>query len=122
MLNEYVAVLIAAVPGIEAMWSSVYLICAHAEYLIPLAILINFIAVVAFVFVTEKYGMPSRIESFLERRVNSRIKQFEKWFSVHGYIIIFALIALPLTGVGSYTGAFIGRVLKLKKSIFCILF
>jgi len=117
---ETISVLLAAVPGIEAMWASAYLICAGALALVPLAILINFAAVVIFVHVVERVGLPARLERFLEHRVNSRVKRFEAWFSRYGYAVILVLVALPLSGIGSYTGAFIGRTLGLRRPVFYV--
>jgi uncharacterized membrane protein len=114
-MNEIIALLLAAVPGIEAMWSSAYLICANAADLIPFSIAINFIAVLAFLWVIDRYGLPAKVEHLLAKRAGARIKKFEKWFARYGYVILLALIGLPLTGIGSYTGAFIGRTLGLKK-------
>ena len=118
MVNDIIVILLAAVPGIEAMWSSAYLICSNSMNLVPLAIVINFLAVMAFIKIIDNYKLPVKVENFIERRVNSRIKKFEKWFSKYGYVVLLILIGLPLSGVGSYTGAFIGRVLGLKKHIF----
>ncbi len=115
-----ILLLLSAVPGIEAMWVSAYLICANSLYLVPVAIMINFIAVIVFMKIIDTYKLPERVERFVVRRTDNKIKRFEKWFSKYGYIVLFLLIALPLTGIGSYTGAFIGRVLGLKKHVFYI--
>ncbi|MBI3190697.1 small multi-drug export protein [archaeon] len=117
MFSSIIAVLFSVVPGVEAMWSSAMLICLDAEYMIPLAIILNFAATVVFLEIVDRYGLPRKVESFIERKVNNRIKKFEKWFSRYAYVVIFILVGLPFTGVGSYTGAFIGRVLGLKKPL-----
>lgn len=117
-MNEIIVLLLAAVPGIEAMWSSAYLICAGQYSLIPAAILVNFLAVVAFVYIVDRFSIPGKVEGFLQKRAERKVKKFEKWFGKYGYAVLFVLIGLPLSGVGSYTGAFIGRVLKLNKGAF----
>ena len=66
------SILLAAVPAVEAMWTSVYLICTQKAFLIPLAILINFLAVFVFVKALDRALLPQRIEKFLERRVSKK--------------------------------------------------
>jgi len=120
MVNEFIAVSMAVVPGVEAMWSSAILICLDKEYMIPLAVIMNFIATVVFLEVVDRFGIPKKLEGFIENRVNNMIKKFEKWFSKYAYVVMFLLIGMPFTGIGSYTGAFIGRVLGLKKPMFYV--
>jgi uncharacterized membrane protein len=114
-MDEIIALILAIVPGIEAMWSSTYLICSNAINLIPFSILINFVGVVIFITIIDNFGLPKKLEHFLVKRAGNRISKFEKWFARYGYIILLLLVGLPLTGVGSYTGAFIGRTLGLRK-------
>jgi uncharacterized membrane protein len=118
MVSEIISVLLSAVPGIEAMWASAYLICAGSAQLIPFTIIVNFVSVSIFIKIVDTIRLPVKVEGFIARRVNSRIKKFEKWFGRYGYVILFVLISLPFSGIGSFTGAFIGRVLGLRKHVF----
>lgn len=113
-MNE-VIVFLAMVPGIEAMWASVYFLCSKQEFLLPLAIILNFVSVFIFLKIIDKALLPERIEKFLERRLNKKIIKFEGWFQRYGSIVLIALIALPFSGIGSFTGALIGRVFELNK-------
>jgi uncharacterized membrane protein len=119
-MNEWI-VLLSIVPGIEAMWSSAYFFCSGQPAYILLAILLNFAGVVAFVKLLDKGMVPKRIESFLERRRRKAAERIERWFGKYGNIALFFLIALPLTGIGSYTGAFIGRVFGLRGAGFYLM-
>jgi uncharacterized membrane protein len=65
--------------------------------------------------------LPQRVEGFLEKRRQKAIKRIEGWFGKYGNIALFLLIALPFTGVGSYSGAFIGRVFDLKGAKFYLM-
>jgi len=112
-MNEWV-VFLSMVPAIEAMWASSYFFFSNQLLYIPLCVLLNFLSVFAFVKILDKGMLPQKIERFLERRKEKAMKRAEKWFQKYGILTLFFLIALPLTGVGSYTGAFIGRVFQLK--------
>jgi uncharacterized membrane protein len=119
-MNEWI-VLLSIVPGIEAMWSSAYFFCSGQLAFILLAILLNFLGVVAFIKLADKGMVPQRIESFFERRREKAAKRVEGWFGRYGNVALFLLIAMPFTGVGSYTGAFIGRVFELKGARFYLM-
>jgi len=119
-MNEWV-VLLSIVPGIEAMWSSAYFFCSGQLSYIPLAILLNFLGVVAFIKLADTGMVPKRIEAFLEKRREKAMAKAEKWFRRYGNIVLFFLIAMPFTGVGSYTGSFIGRVFELKGARFYLM-
>jgi uncharacterized membrane protein len=112
-MNEWI-VLLSMVPGIEAMWSSAYFFCSGQPAYTILAILLNFASVVAFVKLLDMGMVPKRIEGFLEKRRKKAMERAEKWFKKYGNVVLFLLIAMPFTGVGSYTGSFIGRVFELK--------
>lgn len=114
-MNELISILIAAVPGVEAMWASAYMLCNNTPLLIPLAIFMNFLGVVVFITLVEHWKMPDRVESFFRKRSKNALLRFEKWFTGYGFFVLFVLIALPFTGIGSYTGAFIGRTLGLRR-------
>ncbi|MEM5812239.1 MAG: small multi-drug export protein [Candidatus Aenigmatarchaeota archaeon] len=107
-------VLLSMVPGIEAMWASSYFFYYNELIYIPLCVLLNFLSVLVFIKILDKGSLPKRVERFLERRKEKAMKRAEKWFQKYGNIVLFFLIALPLTGVGSYTGSFIGRVFDIK--------
>ncbi len=109
------------VPGIEAMWSSSYFFCSGQSAYILLAILLNFAGVVTFVKLLDRGMVPKRIEGFLEKRRKKAMDRAEKWFGRYGNAVLFLLIAMPFTGVGSYTGAFIGRVFELKGARFYLM-
>ncbi len=111
---EWVFLLIAAVPGLEARASTVYFVCSHSYYWIPLAIVINFIAVVAFIKIIDRFHVPDFVERLLRKRMRKNVDRVERWFTKYGDIAIFLLIALPANGVGSFSGAFIGRVFGLR--------
>ena len=119
-MNEWI-VLLSIVPGIEAMWSSAYFFCSGQPAYILLAILLNFAGVVAFVQLLDRGMVPKRIESFLERRRKKAMDMAEKWFMRYGNAVLFLLIAMPFTGIGSYTGSFIGRVFELKGARFYLM-
>lgn len=119
-MNEWI-VLLSIVPSIEAMWASVYFFCSGQFIYIPLAVLLNFMGVVTFVKLIDRGMIPKRIEAFLEKRREKAILRAEKWFQKYGNFVLFFLISLPLTGVGSYTGAFIGRVFELKGAKFYLM-
>ena len=103
------------VPGIEAMWTSVYFLCSSQFLLLPFTVIMNFIAVIIFIKIVDMALLPERIEKFLEKRLNKKIIKFERWFQSYGSIVIVAAIALPFSGVGSFTGAIIGRIFGLDK-------
>jgi uncharacterized membrane protein len=65
--------------------------------------------------------LPPRIEKLLQRRAEKATMRVESWFQRYGNFSLFLLIALPFTGVGSYTGAFIGRVFQLKGTSFYLM-
>ncbi len=119
-MNEWVA-LLSMVPGIEAMWSSSYFFYSSQLLYIPFCVVLNFLAVFAFVKVLDKGMLPERIERLLERRREKAIKRVESWFHKYGNLALFLLIGLPFTGIGSYTGAFIGRVFELKGRTFYLM-
>ena len=113
--------LLSIVPAIEARGAAFYFICAGSEYLafiLLAAVMLNFAAVIVFLKLLDRAMIPGRIERFLDNRVNKRIKRIESWFKRYGNLAIFLLIALPSTGIGSFTGAFIGRVFELRGKIF----
>ena len=110
--------LLSAVPAIEARGSSIYFLCSSQPMLVPLTVLINFLAVVAFIKILELGKVPNLIESFLERRAGKVFERVERWFERHGNLAVLLLIAIPSTGVGSFTGAFIGRSLGLRNRVF----
>lgn len=102
------------VPGIEARGASIYFLCSNQYVFIPLTIALNFFAILVFVYLLDSARIPGRIERFLENRAKKKAKLLEKWFSKYGNLAVFLLIALPSTGIGSFTGAFIGRVFELS--------
>jgi uncharacterized membrane protein len=120
-MNEIIMVLLSMVPGIEAMWSSAYFFCAGQLFYLPLCILLNFSGVVVFIKIMDREMLPERIEKFLEKRRQKTAKRIESWFGRYGNIALFLLIAFPLTGIGSYTGAFIGRIFELKGAKFYLM-
>ena len=113
-MNE-ILILLSMVPSIEAMWVSVYFLCSKQEFLLPFTIILNFISVLIFLKIIDAALLPEKIEKFLERRLNKKIIIFEKWFQRYGTIVLIVLIAMPFSGVGSFTGALIGRVFELNK-------
>lgn len=119
-MNEWI-MLLSMVPAIEAMGASVYFFCSSQFIYLPLCILLNFIGVVVFIKILDREMLPQRVESFLEKRRQKAAKRIENWFGSYGNIALFFLIALPLTGIGSYTGAFIGRVFELKGARFYLM-
>ncbi len=114
---NWFGVLLSMVPGIEARGAGLYLACLGHHALIPFAILLNFISAAAFVMLLDSGRVPERVETLLERRSKKLAKRIESFFSRYGNVAIFLLIALPSTGVGSYTGAFIGRVFGLRNRL-----
>jgi len=119
-MNEWI-MLLSMVPAIEAMGASMYFFCSSQFIYMPLCILLNFIGVVVFIKILDREMLPQRVESFLEKRRQKAAKRIENWFGSYGNIALFFLIALPLTGIGSYTGAFIGRVFELKGARFYLM-
>ncbi len=119
-MNEWV-VLLSVVPAIEAMWASSYFFFSNQLAYVPLCIILNFLGVVAFLKILDKGMLPSRIERFLEKTAGKAMKKAEGWFQKYGNFTLLVLIALPFTGVGSYTGAFIGRIFELKGRMFYIM-
>ncbi len=117
---ELIFLLLSAVPGIEARGSSIYFLCSQNYAFIPLTVMINFIAILVFIRLLEMARVPRRVERFLERRAKKRVDFIEKLFEKYGNMAIFLLIALPSTGVGSFTGAFIGKVFELKGRLFYV--
>jgi len=114
------SVIVAAVPGIEARGASAYMICSGNAALIPLAVFMNFIGVITFITLLESGRFPERIERFAKNKADRFMKKAESWFSRYGGAALLLLIALPSTGIGSYTGAFIGRILGLQGRIFYV--
>ena len=106
--------IVSAIPGLEARASTVYFVCSGAYHLIPVAIVINFVAVIAFIKIIDRFGLPGGIEKFLKKRLDRKMDRIERWFGRYGDTAIFLLIALPASGIGSYSGAFLGRVFGLK--------
>lgn len=111
---DLIFLIISAVPGLEARASTVYFVCSNSYYLIPVAIIINFIAVIVFIKLMDKFGLPFALERFLKKRLSKKMDKIENWFRKYGDVAIFLLIALPASGVGSYSGAFLGRIFGLK--------
>ena len=112
--------LLSMVPAIEARGSSIYFLCAGQPLMVPITVILNFIAVVVFIKLLEWGKVPNVLESFLERRSGRVFDRVERWFERHGNLAIFLLIAVPSTGIGSFTGAFIGRTLGLRNRVFYI--
>ena len=110
--------LLSLVPGIEARGASIYFFCSNQPLFIPFSVVLNFLGVCLFLKLLDAGKIPRRIEKFMERRAGKVIRKTERWFSKHGNIAIFFLIALPSTGIGSYTGAFIGRIFGLQGKTF----
>jgi uncharacterized membrane protein len=119
-MNEWV-ILLSVVPAIEAMWASSYFFFSNQSLYVPLCIALNFLGVVAFVKAMDRGMLPSRIEKLLEKKAGKAMKRAESWFQRYGNFTLLILIALPFTGVGSYTGAFIGRVFELKGKAFYLM-
>ena len=117
MMNELV-LLLSAVPAIEARGASVYFIYSGQWFFIPLTVVVNFLAVLLFMKLLDMGKIPNRLESFMQRRMDKAYRRIEKWFEKYGNVAILLLIALPSTGVGSFTGAFIGRAFGLKSRMF----
>jgi uncharacterized membrane protein len=117
-MNELLIVLLSVVPAIEAMWTSSYFFYTGQLGYVPLCIILNFLGVALFVKLLDIGLVPKRIESFLEKKRNKAMKRAESWFGRYGLVALFLLIGLPFTGIGSYTGAFIGRVFQLKGAYF----
>lgn len=107
-------VLLSAVPGIEAMWTSVYLICSQNSYLIPLAVIINFISVSIFTKLLDASKIPKTVSNYLENKLNKKMKKIENLSNKYGSYAILILIGLPLSGIGSFSGAFIAKVLGIN--------
>jgi uncharacterized membrane protein len=117
-MNEILVVLMSMVPAVEAMWTSSYFFYSGQFLYIPFCVILNFLAVVVFLKILDKGMLPKRVENFLQKRGNKAMQKAEKWFQMYGNIVLFFLIALPFTGIGSFTGSFIGRVFDLKGSRF----
>ena len=116
-MNE-ILLLLSAVPGIEARGSSIYFIYSGQWFMIPVAVLINFLAVAAFIRLLEMGKIPDRIDNRMESKLKKVHHRVDSWFEKYGNIAIFLLIAVPSTGIGSFTGAFIGRAFGLKGKVF----
>lgn len=112
------SLLLSIIPGIEARGTSLYLLCSQNLSLIPFAVVLNFIGVFVFLKLLEKLLIPTRIENFLKRKTHGKIKKAEKLFEKYGDFAIFLLISIPSTGIGAYSGAFLGKVLGLKGWVF----
>ena len=119
-MNEWI-LLLSMVPAIEAMGASVYFFCSGQLLYLPLCVLLNFLGVFVFIKAMDRGMLPQRVEKFLERRREKAAKRIEGWFGRYGNIALFFLIAMPLTGIGSYSGAFIGRVFELKGAKFYLM-
>ena len=115
---NWLFLLLSMVPGIEARGSSIYFLCSNQAWLVPVTVFLNFIAVLVFIKVLELGHVPGRIESFLERRLDKYYQRVDGWFHRYGNLALFLLIALPSTGVGSFTGAFIGKAFDLRGRVF----
>ena len=113
-----VFLLLSIIPGIEARGASFLLVCSNQWLLIPLAVVLNFAAVLVFIKIIDTAKLPGSIEDFLKRKMKKHTARIENWFQRYGNYAIFLLIALPSTGIGSFTGAFIGRVFGLKGTFF----
>src|SRR3989344_6541655 len=113
-MNEFV-LLLSMIPGIEAMWASAYFICSSQFVLVPITVALNFFAVFVFLRLIDRALLPERIERFLQKRLDSKVRTFERWFQGYGMIVLIALVALPFSGIGSFTGALIGRVFGLSE-------
>jgi uncharacterized membrane protein len=112
-MNEWI-VLLSMVPAIEAMGASIYFFCSGQLIYLPLCIILNFLGVAVFIKAIDRGMLPQRVGKFLERRREKAAKRIEGWFGKYGNAALFLLIAMPFTGIGSYSGAFIGRVFELK--------
>ncbi len=108
-MSEY-SVFLSLVPGIEAMWTSAYLICSSRYSLIPLAVVLNFISVFVFIKLLDASKLPSIVNKFLEQKIYKKMNKLENWFNKYGSYAILLLISLPLSGIGSFSGAFIAKV------------
>jgi len=110
--------LLSMVPAIEARVPTIYFVCSGQWLLIPLAVLLNFFGTVVFVSVIDRTSISARVNRFMEKKTGSKRQKIKKWFDKYGNAAMFMVIGLPSTGVGSYSGAFLGRVLGLKGRIF----
>lgn len=117
---NWLFLLLSMVPGIEARGSSIYFLCSDQLWLVPVTVVLNFIAVMIFVKVLDMGHVPGRIEGFLERRAEKYYKRVDSWFHRYGNLALFLLIALPSTGIGSFTGAFIGKAFDLRGKVFYV--
>ena len=115
---NWLFLLLSMVPAIEARGASIYFLCSGQAWLVPLTVALNFLAVLVFLKVLDLGKVPNRIEGFLERKLDKYYKRVDRWFHKYGNLAIFLLIALPSTGVGSFTGAFIGKAFNLSGKAF----
>ncbi len=118
MIWDLSMLLVSLVPGIEARGASIYFFCSNQLMLIPFAVALNFAGVMFFLKLLDAGKVPGRVESLIEKRAGKFAERIERWFERYGNITLFLLIALPSTGIGSYTGAFIGRVFGLEGAKF----
>lgn len=110
--------LLSMVPAIEARGATVYFVCSNQPAFIPAVVALNFIGVLLFLFVINRISIPKKIDMWLRRRIDSKKQKADRWFAKYGNFFIFLLVGLPLTGVGSYSGALLGRVFGLEGKIF----
>jgi len=112
------ALLLALVPAIEARVPTIYFVCSGQWLLIPIAVLLNFFGTIVFVALIDRTSLSTRIHGFMTKKTGSKREKIKKLFDKYGSAGMFLLIGLPSTGVGSYSGAFLGRVLGLKGRIY----
>jgi len=110
--------LLSFVPALEARVPTIYFVCSNQLLLIPVAVLLNFLGVVAFISIIDRTPLSEKVNNFMTKKTGSKRHKIKSWFDKYGNAAMFLMIGLPSTGVGSYTGAFLGRALGLKGVVF----
>jgi uncharacterized membrane protein len=110
--------LLSMVPAIEARGSTIFLVCSNQWMLIPIAVALNFFATLIFVYIVNKSSLPNRLNNFFKKRAEKRKEKADRLFAKYGNVAVFLLVGVPSTGIGSFTGALIGRMMGLKGKVF----
>jgi uncharacterized membrane protein len=110
--------LLSMIPAIEARGATVYFVCSNQVIFIPAVIVLNFIGVLFFLFIIDRVSIPKKINMWLKRNLNKKKQKADSWFAKYGNLFIFLLVGLPSTGIGSYSGALLGRIFGLRGKVF----
>ncbi|MBS3056770.1 MAG: hypothetical protein J4473_05040 [Candidatus Aenigmarchaeota archaeon] len=120
-ITNVVFLLSSMVPAFEARGASLFFICTKQIEFVVISIILNFIGVIIFLKIMDATMLPEKLNSYIQSKNSKIMKRIEPWFEKHGNFALFLLLALPGTGIGSYTAGFIGKFFRTNTTLFYVL-